>query len=47
MALEGLSKEQLEQHEKVLLDRMPMTNAIGNVTVRTELIEIGWGELLY
>ena len=47
MAIEGLSKEQLEQHEKVLLDRMPLTDAIGNVTLRTELIEIGWGEPLY
>jgi len=47
MALEGLSKEQIEQYESELLSRVPENSPIGNVSLRTQLAELGWSEDLY
>jgi len=47
MALEGLSKEQIEQYEADLLARVPDTGAIGNVSLRAQLAEKQWSEELY
>jgi hypothetical protein len=47
MALEGLSRDQIEQYEGRLMQAVPDTEAIGNVSLRTELMEEGWSEELY
>ena len=47
MALEGLSKEQIEQYEAELLEKVPQTEPIGNVSLRAELAEKQWSEELY
>jgi hypothetical protein len=47
VALEGLSKEQIEQYEADLLEKVPQTGAIGNVSLRAELAQKQWSEELY
>lgn len=47
MALEGLSKEKIEQYENALTTEVPGTEPIGNVTLRTLLVDKGWSEDLY
>jgi hypothetical protein len=47
MALEGLSQAQIDQHEGRLMRGAPETEPIGNVSLRTMLIEEGWTEELY
>ena len=47
MALEGFSKEQIEQYENTLISEVPEAGVIGNVTLRTSLAEKGWSEDFY
>jgi len=47
MALEGLTKGQIDQNENTLLTEVPETEPIGNVSLRSKLVEKGWTEDLY
>ena len=47
MALEGLTQENIDHYEASLLAGIPPVEAIGNVTLRTRLLENGWSEELY
>jgi hypothetical protein len=47
MALEGLSREQIDKFEARLMQLVPEAEPVGNVTLRTNLIEEGWSEELY
>ncbi len=47
MDLDALSQQQLEQYEADLLGRVPANAAIGNKTLRSSLLALGWSESLY
>lgn len=44
MSLEGLTKEQIEEYEQTLLEKVPLTKSIGNVTLRAQLTSAGWSD---
>lgn len=47
MTLEGLSEQEITAREEQLLERVPATDAIGNVTLRGYLATRGWDEDAY
>lgn len=47
MALEGLSKEQIDKYEYDLLDKVHVTEPVGNITLLEKLERLGWNEELY
>jgi hypothetical protein len=47
MALEGLTQEQIDQYENMLMTGVPTIEPVGNVTLCGRLVGNGWTEELY